>query len=145
MKWSLGQLYKYDGKPFTFATEYDFRNRIEDIDDILDIGITKIEGVGVNLYDDRYSFKIHIESMLVLEDAVTLEPIEFPINLDVNEIFDTVDDGEVNVIPKNTIDLEDVVWENVYLERPMRITKSSYESNKEGENLNGNCTSKKDR
>jgi uncharacterized metal-binding protein YceD (DUF177 family) len=60
---------------------------------------------------------------MVLECARTLEPVDFPIDLVVVEIYDTVDDGEVNFVEKNTIDLEDAVWENIYLEKPMRIFK----------------------
>ena len=66
---------------------------------------------------------MHIKTKMVLEDAVTLDPIDFPIDIHVTEIFDVVDDGEVNVIQGTTIDLEPVIWEIVYLEKPMRITK----------------------
>lgn len=123
MKWSLAQLYRHNGKTFAFTGEFDFKSRIESIDDILDIDITTVSGTGVNLYDDRYQFDLHIVSKLYLEDAITLEPVEFSVNINVTEIYDVLDDGEVNVILKNTIDLEDAVWENVYLERPMRISK----------------------
>lgn len=123
MKWALAQLYKLNGRSFDFSGEYDFKGRIEGIDDILDIGITTVEGVGQNVIDDRYEFDLHIMSKLILEDANTLEPVEFPVDIRVTEIFDVIDDGEVNIITTNTIDLEEVVWENVYLERPMRITK----------------------
>ncbi len=125
MKWALSQLFKYNGQPFTFKGEYDFKDRIANIDDILDITITTVEGKGRNVVGDRYAFDLHIQTTMTLEDAVTLDPVVFPIDLNVTEIFDVVDDGEVNVIEKNTIDLEQVVWENVYLEKPMRITKAS--------------------
>ena len=36
-------------------------------------------------------------------------------------------DDEVNIIEKNTIDLENVVWENILVEKPMRYTKSEDE------------------
>lgn len=127
MKWALAQLFKYNGKPFTFKTEYDFKDKIKDIDDILDIAITKVEGVGQNDYDDRYRFDLHIQSTLILEDAVTLDPIEFPIDLHVTEVFDIIDDDDVNPINGNTIDLEPIVWEIVYLEKPIRITAEDIE------------------
>lgn len=123
IKWALAQLYKYNGRQFEFEGEFDFKDRIENVDDILDISITTVNGVGQNVYDDRYVFNLHIVSKLVLEDAITLEPIDYPIDIHVVEIFDKIDDGEVNLILTNTIDLEDIIWENVYLERPMRITK----------------------
>ena len=83
----------------------------------------KVDGVGQNVVDDRYLFKLHIECVMTLECARTLEPVIFPISLDVEEVFDTVDDGEVNFIEKNTIDIDNVIWENIYLEKPMRIFK----------------------
>ena len=123
MKWALAQLYRYNKKPFSFSVEYDFHDRIADISDILDISIVKVDGVGQNVVDDRYLFKLHIECVMTLECARTLEPVIFPISLDVEEVFDTVDDGEVNFIEKNTIDIDNVIWENIYLEKPMRIFK----------------------
>ena len=123
MKWALAQLYRYNKKPFSFSVEYDFHDRIADISDILDISIVKVDGVGQNVVDDRYLFKLHIECVMTLECARTLEPVIFPISLDVEEVFDTVDDGEVNFIEKNTIDIDNVIWGNIYLEKPMRIFK----------------------
>ena len=123
MKWALSQLFKYNKKPFSFSGTYDFSEYIENIDDILEMSIVTVEGVGQNIYDDRYTFDLHIKATMILECAVTLEPVAFDVDLDVTEIFDVIDDGEVNVIEKNTIDLKQVIWENVYLEKPMRITK----------------------
>ena len=60
MKWALAQLYRYNKKPFSFSVEYDFHDRIADISDILDISIVKVDGVGQNVVDDRYLFKLHI-------------------------------------------------------------------------------------
>ncbi len=128
MKWALTQLFKYNKRPFTFEVEYDFHDRIQDIDDILDISIVKVRGTGRNLIADRYIFEMHIECILTLECSRTLDPIDLPINLDVIEEFDIVDDGEVNVIEKNTIDIDNVVWENIYLEKPMRVFKEDSNS-----------------
>ncbi len=123
MKWSLQQLYRFGKNSFKFSGEYDFSEKIKDIDDILDISNVKVEGIGQNINDDRYMFNLHITCDLVLECARTLDPVDFPIDLEVIEIYDTVDDGEVNYVEKNTIDLEDAVWENIYLEKPMRVFK----------------------
>ena len=133
MKWSLQQLYRNGKNPFKFEEEYDFSKRVENIDDILEISKVKVYGVGQNVNDDRYMFNLHIECLLVLECARTLDPVDYPISLDVVEIYDTVDDGEVNYIEKNTIDLEDAVWENIYLEKPMRVFKEGTTLYKENE------------
>ncbi len=126
LKWSLAQLYKYNGKQFEVEGEYDFHDYIENIDDILDISIAKVKGYGKNVQNDCYIFSLHIECLLTLECARTLDPVPFPINLDVIERFDTdgdPDNDDVNIIEGTTIDLKNVVWENIYLEKPMRIFK----------------------
>ncbi len=133
MKWSLQQLYRFGKNPFKFSGEFNFTERIETIDDILDISVVKVEGFGQNINDDRYIFEMHIECTLILECARTLDPVEYPISLDVVEIYDTVDDGEVNYIEKNTINLEDAVWENIYLEKPMRVFKEGTSQYKDDE------------
>lgn len=114
---------KYNRKPFDFEDVFDFSDRIESIDDILDISEVKVRGTGKNLVDDRYVFEMHITCMLTLECARTLDPVPFPIDLNVVEEYDTEDDGEARLIEKQTIDLTDAIWEDIYLEKPMRVFK----------------------
>lgn len=129
MKWALAQLFRYNGKPFSYSGEYDFTDYIKDDADILDLSQVKVSGTGRCIKDDHYEFNIHIECVMVLECSVTLEPVNYKINLDVVEEFDKVESSEdVNIIEGNTIDLKDVVWQDVYLEKPMRIVKAEYES-----------------
>ena len=124
MKWSLQQLHKYLGRPFTFQTTFDFTKEIENLDDILAISLVQVDGVGQNLYADRFKFDLHIVAVLTVEDARTLDPIEYPMDIKVTEIFDVeLYADDTRVIEKNTIDLHDIVWEDIYLEKPLRIVK----------------------
>ena len=129
MKWSLQQLYKYNGKPFDFEIDYDFKDYIKNIDDVLDIKEIHVEGTGQNLYDDRFRFDLHITGCLILQCARTLDEVEFPIDLEVAEVYDkvSVGDEDIRIIEKNTIDLEDAVWEDVILEKPIRVVLPSSE------------------
>lgn len=127
MKWALAQLFRYNGKPFSFEGEYDFSDYIKNDSDILSISKTYVKGTGRCIENDHYEFNIHIETTMQLECAQTLEPIDYKVNLDVIEEFDKVESSEdVNLIEGNTIDLKEVVWQNIYLEKPMRIVKSEY-------------------
>lgn len=127
MKWALAQLYRYGKTPFNFTCQFDFHDYIKNIDDILYISLINVEGTGRNIVDDRYLFTLHITGVLTLECARTLDPVLFPVDLNIEEVFDTIDDGEVNLIEKQTIDLKNVIWENVYLEKPMRVFKEGTE------------------
>ena len=124
MKWSLQQLHKFGKEIFSFETIYDFTEEIKNIDDILGITTAVVKGSGVHVRDDRFKFEFHISVVLYLQDAITLDSVEFPLELDVIEIFDKeLFDDDTRLIEKNTIELRDVVWESVLLEKPMRVVK----------------------
>ena len=110
MKWSLEQLYKYHDYPLEFngITKYDEYIKTADI---LRMDEVKYNGTGRSLDGDVYEFNIHIETTLYLEDSRTLEEVEFPINIDVCEVFGKdPDNDEMRYIEKNTIDLYDIIW-----------------------------------
>lgn len=137
LKWSLAQLFRYNHKTFEFEDVLNFKDRIETIDDILDISEVKVSGNGRNIVDDRYIFNLNIECLLTLECARTLEPVEYPISLQVTEIYDIDDsnDEDIRIIEKNTIDLSDAIWEDIYLEKPMRVFKEGTTEFKDDQNL----------
>ena len=67
---------------------------------------------------------MHIKANLILEDARTLEPIDFSIDLEVEETFSADPDNlNAQFIEKNTIDLRAVVWENILLENQFELLK----------------------
>ncbi|HHZ18041.1 MAG TPA: hypothetical protein GX390_02015 [Acholeplasmataceae bacterium] len=124
MKWSLQQLYKYGKEAFPFEAVYDFAEEAKRYDDILGITPAVVKGTGIQIGEDRFKFDIHISVELYLQDAVTLDPVEFPLELDVVEVFTRDDEGDdVRLIEKNTIDLRAVIWESILLEKPMRVVK----------------------
>lgn len=124
MKWSLHQLYKYGKETFPFEAVYDFSEEIKRFDDIHNISPAVVAGRGIQIGEDRFKFDFHISVMMYLQDAVTLDSVEFPLELDVVEIFDKEnEDDETRLIERNTIDLRGVVWERILLEKPIRVVK----------------------
>lgn len=133
MKWSLQQLYKYNRKSFTFETTYDFKDYIANIEDIIDIKEFHVSGVGHNVIDDRFHFELNVKGMLILECARTLVEVPFLIDVQTIEVFDKVivGDEDVWLIEKNTIDLKDVVWETILLQKPIRVISPLSEGREE--------------
>ena len=128
MKWSLQQLYKYQKEALVFEDVAKYDEYIKSFVDIIRMDDVKYSGKAVCVNDDLYRFDLHIETTMYLEDARTLEEVAFPISLNVLEIFTKderfiTDDNDYRYIDKNTIDLYDVVWENIILEKPISITK----------------------
>lgn len=123
MKWSLQQLYKAGQAGVTFDETVEITDFIGSIDDILGASSFRVSGTGHYVYGDRYVFNIHIEGTLILECALTLEEVPYQVVIDTVEVFDKIVDEEVNYIEKNTIDLLPIVWENILVEKPMKVTK----------------------
>lgn len=124
MKWSLQQLNRYSNEDLVFSTEFDFNDRVSTVSSLISLSTVNVNGTCRCVGIDRYKFDLHIETLLQLEDSWTLEPVPFKIDMDVIEVFDRLDtDDDVRIIEKNTVDLTDVVWENILLSIPMRIVK----------------------
>lgn len=134
MKWSLQQLYKYQNEALEFSDVAKYDEYIKSFSDIIRMDDVHYSGTAICVNNDMYRFNLHIETIMYLEDARTLEEVPYPINLDVEEVFtkderfvanDIIDryDNDYRYIEKNTIDLYDVVWENIILEKPISITK----------------------
>jgi len=124
MKWSLQQLNRYSNEDLVFSTEFNFDDRISNVTSLISVSTVLVNGTCRCIGVDRYKFDLHIDATLELEDSWTLEPVPFKIDMDVTEVFDRLDtDDDVRIIEKNTVDLTDVVWENILLSIPMRIVK----------------------
>ena len=124
MKWSLQQLNRYSNEDLVFSGEFNFNEFVGQVNGLLSITDVNVEGRCRCIDIDRYKFDLHITALLELEDSWTLEPVSYKVDLEVTEVFDKAEtDDDVRLIEKNTVDLKEVVWENILLEIPMRIVK----------------------
>ena len=125
MKWSLQQLNKYYDKDFSFETSFDFTEEIKNISDILGISEIKVKGKLTVFEFDTFSFDLIIQGVMILEDARTLDPLDYEIDLEVVETYSVEDNGDydIRLIEANTVDLRPAIWDNVLLEKPIRIVK----------------------
>ncbi len=126
MKWSLQQLNKLVNQDYEFEVSYDFSEEIKNISDILGITETKVKG-SIHVIDfNKFRFNLHIKTTLILEDARTLDPVDFEVDLDTEEKFSKEEeqDEEVIVIEANTIELKPLIWEIVLIEKPIRYVRA---------------------
>ena len=77
MKWSLQQLLKINKFPHYFEETLDLSKEIEDIEDIYEIGPVNITGSINRLDDETYQFTYKIYVKLVLQCALTLDPVDY--------------------------------------------------------------------
>ena len=81
-----------------------------------------------------------ISGIMKLVDANTTELIDYPFNTHITEILDEDKQIEENLRTnmQNSLDLEEVLWQNIVLEVPIRITnEAGVQKSGDGWELNG--------
>ena len=90
--------------------------------DIRNISNVNVEGI---IYGDSLSLNldINVKCNLTLICSVTLNDVDYPIDININEIIDTNDENNENFIKiiNNTIDLLPIIWQNILVEVPIRV------------------------
>ena len=72
---------------------------------------------------DSYNVYLKVSGEMILPCAITLKPVNYPFNIEIDEIF-SEDASEMSKKIKkfeNTIDILPIVWENILMEIPMRV------------------------
>ena len=86
-------------------------------------GIKKLDNIkliGKIYYNsvDELILEGHLRGLMILEDTLTLDDIELPLDIEINEILN---ENKENL--KNGLEIQAVLWQNIVLEVPIRITK----------------------
>jgi len=79
---------------------------------------------------DEIEIDLDVWGLMVLEDSNTLEEIDYNFKFKIEEIV-TLDEKYLKN-NQNTLDINEILWQNIVLEVPIRYTKQ------EGINLKGN-------
>ena len=99
--------------------------------------IKKLDNVKVNgrVYysiTNEVVFECKVEGKMILLDAMTNDPVDYPFNIEISEVLSEEDDEKATNEAK-TLDIMDILWQNIVLEVPI-----SFRSNPEKKyNLEG--------
>lgn len=101
-------------------------------------GIKKLDNIKVTGYiylkpseeQEQQQDAIHckIEGEMLLEDSISLEPINYPFSIEYDDIIE--ENCKKN---QNTLDIFSFLWENIVLEVPLQFTKVTDFSKYQGE------------
>ena len=88
-------------------------------------GIIRLEDVSVHgkaiiNYEDEIELDLDLSGKMYLPCAISLEEVEVPFATKIEEII-----GENNINNNFYLDLSDILWENIVLEVPIRLTSSA--------------------
>ena len=98
---------------FSYEEEYLKLSNIIKLDDVKLVGYIYQNNI------DEYICKLHVKGVMILPDSITLEPLEKPFEMNLDEVVNDIVKNK-----QNTLDLKEYLWENIVLEVPIRFTKS---------------------
>lgn len=107
------------------------------IDDIVSFGEEYIKNTSIKKLDNvhvkgraYYSitneivFECLVEGSFVLLDSIDLEPIDYPFNFEISEVL-SENATEIAKSEVKTLDIMDILWQNIVLEVPIAVHKDS--------------------
>lgn len=100
----------------SFGEEYIKNTSIQKLENV------KVKGRAYYSITNEIVFDCKVEGSFVLLDAMDLEPIDYPFELEISEVLSEVSD-ENNKNELKKLDIMDVLWQNIVLEVPIRVRK----------------------
>lgn len=73
---------------------------------------------------------VNVKGKMVLLDAIDLEPIDYPFNININESVSENSEEFCRIFEKtsNILDIKNFLWQNIVLEVPIRVVRDTNKS-----------------
>ncbi|MEO1770918.1 YceD family protein [Candidatus Enterococcus ferrettii] len=140
MKWSIIELRRYQEEPLNFSETMDVNDSLKQRDsEILAVAPVKVTGI-LSVGKKEYILHYRLTTTVTVPSSRSLEPVDLPLDLSVDEIFMTKEqwsvqeedrEEEVIVLESDTIDLTDSVEDNILLAIPLQVLSDEEKSAKE--------------
>ena len=105
----------------SFGEEYIKNTPIQKLDNV------KVKGRAYYSVTGEIIFDCDVEGSFVLLDALTNEPVDYPFSIEISEPISEVDD-EKDKNSIKTLDIMDILWQNIVLEVPISFRKDPDQS-----------------
>ena len=126
MKYAISQIRKFI-KPYHFEYSPELEIFAGLRDDIIRFNSCFVEGILENPNEDRYVISLKVVADLMMQCAVSLEEVPYRLEFE-EKLFIGYDiDQDDYVIEKETIDLDQIVKNEILLHLPYRIVKEGFE------------------
>ena len=81
-----------------------------------------VEGRAYYSVTNEIIFDCKVNGSIVLLDALTLEPCDYPIDIEISEVL-SENASEINSNELKKLDIMDILWQNIVLEVPISFRK----------------------
>jgi len=77
----------------------------------------------INKIDNDYNIHMAIKGKMVLPCAVSLKPVDYKFDIEVNETFSDNSDENENYfrLRGNKLDISSIIWQNIVMEIPFKV------------------------
>lgn len=101
----------------SFGPEYIENTSIQQLENV------KVNGRAYYSVTNEIVFDCKVDGSFVLLDALTLEPCDYPFSIEISEIL-SENASELNRNELKTLDIMDILWQNIVLEVPISFRKN---------------------
>ena len=102
--------------------------------EIVSLSEISIKGRLTKTSDEAYNLNAMVNGTMVLKCAVSLENVDYPFNIVIDENISNDEYDEENLkIDSNSLEIIPIIWENILLEIPLRVVKENYKAKTQGE------------
>ena len=107
----------YQGKTIDLTNTYELPKEYYENSEIIRLDPIKVKGK-VYLENEEEHINIEIKGNMIINDSISLEEVDYPFTIKLDEKIE-----ENNKKDENTLDIFQVLWENIVLEVPLQFTK----------------------
>ena len=112
--------------------DINFDNSFIEKTEIRELKDVHVEGEASIDYEDNITLNLSIKGTMILPCAITLKDVEHTFETNIEENLGKFE--EIYKKNKNTLEISDILWENIVLEIPIRVVSESAEpSNTSGD------------
>lgn len=85
--------------------------------EILDLSEIEVKDGKIKSENDEYILTMNVKGKMKINDSVTLEEIWYPFDIEINEKLEEFVENN-----QNSLDIIEVLWQNIVVEVPLRYT-----------------------
>ena len=103
---------------YTIPGDYFGTTGVKKLEDIKVDGYVYLSPSEDDIEEEVDSINCKIEGNMIIEDSISLEPVQYPFSINYDDIIE--ENCKKN---ENTLDIFSFLWENIVLEVPLQFTK----------------------
>ena len=119
----LTLLYSGSIDSISFDGLYTIPKEMYDNSEVIDLNEVEVSNSIIKRIEDDFYINMSIKGKMTIKDSITLEDVKYPFSIEIDDkLSEFIQNNE------NSLDIIEILWQNIVLEVPLRYTEvSDYE------------------